>query len=119
MVPMCIELGSSIDWSFCVQSSPLPEERVAAVILLLLKFIYPIAPPKHLDEMVRAPEMELTEEEASILFYIRNLPSYEKWMSGVDRFFQTEIPEPEKCFRRYFESADHELRAASYARKGI
>lgn len=117
LLPICIELAADQKWDFFVSASiPSPEIRAATVILLLLKFLFPMFTPKNLDELVRAPKMELTQEEASLLFYLQNLPSYEKYMHGFNNFFGAKMKDPDNCFKDFCKTADHEIRSRTNPR---
>jgi hypothetical protein len=84
---------------------------VTALLALLLKLLYPILPPKSVDDLVNQTDLQFTKEEASVLYYTKILPSYDKWMSTYDSIFGHDKESFEEAFASYFSFAEENIKS--------
>ena len=85
-----------------------PESKAAVLLALLLKIIFPIVIPseRRIKELGNAPTetMEFTSNEASILFYLQNLPTFREWVDSIDENTPTK-----DLFKQFYNKAEWEV----------
>ena len=108
LYPIVIELADYVDWSIMGRPRIRPESKAAVLLAILLKIIYPIVSPteRRIKELGNAPieTMEFTSNEASILFYLQNLPTFREWIDSIDDNTPTK-----DLFKQFFKNAEWEV----------
>ena len=110
LLPLTIELGAEMDWSFHQPQLIVPEGRALAIIAFLLKVLYPIIPisSSELQQIAGTPSLSFNVEENTILFYLESLPSFPEWMKDFNCTTGQHLSQIQDSFRLFFNKAFQE-----------